>query len=809
MSECNNVTGHENSSTIIKDKESYDYDQITEQKVYYYAPQSSSVNLAWKIENFSQDKLIAWNADTKLTYGLLSTPLVVKNDTFFVKLKVPKGYVLEYYFVILKSKQGHYQDFWDLASSGKINTSKAHPIYKKANYSKIEKEKKSGIIDSGWKIFLVLIVVYFLFLWIQRKYPTRDEKSTYLEKLLFIGFSLAFFHFLARSEILGLDLSNLFFNQGNILKNLKASFQDFIFIAVILIIFILALLWIQKLKIIKVIYIIFVVLAMLFILFAFVNIDIVKFLGKPLTYQWLYYADFLDSTEAKTALQFNLSIIKIINLISFCFSALILASITRIIYRLLVVTKKTKNILIIIIGSGLVFLFILTHLKNEKLVKGKSENAVYTFFSSMLYPNSDSPFFTLKIPTELKSFNPKKSNFSASAYGSPKVHRVKNVLFIILESAGAFYFDSYGGTYELSPNLDKYETHALIFDQMYAYAPATNRTLVSILCSIYPYMSYKSLTQEAPDVKLPTLSSVLSEKGYRTSFFTSADLGFQNSKEFLAHRKFDIVEDFSTIKCDEIFHFDGKNYIEGNGIDDMCLADRLDSWLNEDTTKNFFSIIWTVQGHYPYFFTGEEKDFGVDDYNFNRYLNGLKHDDELIGRVMEILKEKGLAKKTLVLVTGDHGEAFGQHNQYGHGTGIYEENVKVPLFFINQELFHGERKSDIAGMKDLATTTLSIIGVNSPETWMGRNLLNTNSNEIFYFAPWSDYLFGYRKDNMKYIFNENLHTVEVYNLNTDPFERRNLYKPEMKEEISYVRYRIAAWVQYQEKFVEQIIDTKD
>jgi len=326
---------------------------------------------------------------------------------------------------------------------------------------------------------------------------------------------------------------------------------------------------------------------------------------------------------------------------------------------------------------------------------------------------------------------------------------------------------------------------------------------------MYPYLSYKSLTQEAPGYEHPTISSVLKAKGYRTSFFSSADLRFQNCKEFLSHRDFDVVEDFSQISCSENFHLVGSNYSEGNGIDDLCLSERLTSWLDEDNTRNFFSMIWTVQGHYPYFFSKEEEDFGVSNIYFNRYLNCLKHNDELIGKVMQLLEDRGLDSTTLVVVTGDHGEAFGQHGQYGHGTALYEENVKVPLYFINSRLFHGERKSDIAGLKDLAPTVLSLINIEVPDKWQGRDLMSIYSKEAFYFAPWSDYLFGYRKDNMKYIFNETRNTVEVYDLNTDSGEKINLFQTISKEELANARHRLAAWVQFQDNFIKEIIEGQD
>lgn len=175
---------------------------------------------------------------------------------------------------------------------------------------------------------------------------------------------------------------------------------------------------------------------------------------------------------------------------------------------------------------------------------------------------------------------------------------------------------------------------------------------------------------------------------------------------------------------------------------------------------------------------------------------------------MSVLENKGLAENTIVVIFGDHGEAFGQHQQYGHGTGIYEENLRVPLWFINSKLFSGERKTDIAGMKDLATTVFPLVGAEVPHLWQGRNLLATNAHEMFFFAPWSDYLFGYRNKNLKYIFNETRNTLEVYDVMADPGELVNLAQSIEEEQVDFARNRIAAWVQYQDRFIKKLIQTE-
>jgi arylsulfatase A-like enzyme len=471
-------------------------------------------------------------------------------------------------------------------------------------------------------------------------------------------------------------------------------------------------------------------------------------------------------------------------------------------YAFIVNYKKVKYYTFIIGGLIAFVLFYQTVDAETIKDKGKTDNAILVMVSSFVKSDSDTSFFAMKLSDTDKIFVPNKGEKLEIVLDSSKTNKIKNVLYIILESSGAEYFDIYGGQYNLNSNLNKYANQAMIFDNMYAHAPATNKSLVSILGGIYPMVSYKSLTYEKTDFEHPTLSSVLKGYGYSTSFFSSANLDFLNSNKFLSHRSFDVVKDYKDINCSN--QFKQNTYDEGDGIDDMCLAVQLGLWLDNVSSKNFFSVLWTVQGHYPYFYSLKEENFGVGNLNLNRYLNIIKHNDAMIGAIMEVLKERQLDSSTLVVVTGDHGEAFGQHNQYGHGTNIYEENLRVPLLFINPK-FNGERKDDIASMKDLAPTTLSILDLEIPKEWQGRDIINTRYNEAFFFAPWSNYLFGYRRDKIKYIFNESTGQIEVYDLALDPKETHNRFSKTAQADIENARIRIASWVQYQDNFVKHML----
>ena len=127
-----------------------------------------------------------------------------------------------------------------------------------------------------------------------------------------------------------------------------------------------------------------------------------------------------------------------------------------------------------------------------------------------------------------------------------------------------------------------------------------------------------------------------------------------------------------------------------------------------------------------------------------------------------------LSESTLVVVVGDHGEAFGQHGQTTHAYEIYEENIHVPCLFINPQI-SAERRQGAGGLVDLAPTLLEGLGKDIPATWQGRSLFNKKKDDyVFFFSPWSDYLFGYRNGDKKYIYNASRNTTLFFDLKKDP-----------------------------------------
>lgn len=217
-------------------------------------------------------------------------------------------------------------------------------------------------------------------------------------------------------------------------------------------------------------------------------------------------------------------------------------------------------------------------------------------------------------------------------------------------------------------------------------------------------------------------------------------------------------------------------------------------------------MMWTYETHYPYFVSGKEKNFGPQDPNLNRYLNALHHSDSIIGTLISQLKESNLYESTLLVVVGDHGEAFGRHDQITHASGIYEENLHVPCLFINPA-FNSQRSSSLGGLIDIAPSIMHVLGLPPSPEWQGSSLLSSASNRVYFFSPWSDFLFGYREKDLKYIYNATTNTTEIYDIGKDPLETKNL-SSSLPQRSATGRLYLAAWAQYVNQFMDHKLRTE-
>jgi len=784
---------------------------LVNQEIQYRNLNAREVTLVWGINNWNtQDKRL-WPKGTVHKGGLLYTPMVVENGVFTTQLPMRPNTLIDYVFWISKGPRDVVCDIWDANQAPQKDY---HTLA--ANDNRVLIDSKQEVIpkqelsllnysNNLFSIFLLLgILAFALRRHAFREIPIRPGP---FKIIIYSALTLLAMLILARASV-ALPGWKLYYHPIEYIPRLLwLSFYDYLFVTFLALFFIGVLFILRKYPRARNLAAgIFILTILISAVAGILNIRVVEMLGKPFNYRWFYYSGFLKSSDAKAALSSNMPPAYIFDIILVVLAGIFACIFFIYIFEILLQKIKMKRALLVsfLLLNVTYILVAGAAIKKNNTDYDKLANPV-TAFAESLNPFSPTPqLYTMEVPDSLKEqFISKSKTTLLSEIGPEK--KIRNVVILVLESTPAEYLQPYSKEYAITPVLEKQLPHAIVFNNIYAHAPATNKSMVCLLGSLYPWLSHNSITKEYPAIDIKTISSELKAKGYRTSFFNSGDSRFQKANVFLSHRGFDVAKDCKTLSCKTKFEEKKEGWEDLDGTDDECAGDAMLNWIGEEDGKPFFTMLWTYQTHYPYYCCGPVKNYGPGDTVLNRYLNAVSHSDAVLGKIIDELKNKGLDESTLVVVIGDHGEAFGRHDQTTHASKLYEENVHIPCVFINPGLA-AQTNNMIGGLVDVAPTIMSVLGLPSPQQWQGVDLFSTvGKNKTFFFCPWSDYLFGYRQGNKKYIYNATKNRTEVYDLEKDPQEKNDLAA---SSDIARCHLELAAWVQYQDKFMTALLEKK-
>jgi arylsulfatase A-like enzyme len=339
-----------------------------------------------------------------------------------------------------------------------------------------------------------------------------------------------------------------------------------------------------------------------------------------------------------------------------------------------------------------------------------------------------------------------------------------NVLLLILDTARALSMSVDGYGRPTTPELEQVARNGVNFVEARSPSSWTLPSHASMFTGRLPHQLSTGF-RAGLDSAYPTLAEALEKEGYHTAGFV-ANLHYA-SRDFGLNRGFMHYEDYA-ISFGEMFlnssigrylavrpdfrrlvgYYDilgRKNAATING--------ELLSWLDRrGNERPFFAFINYYDAHEPYFPPEEydrkfasntpRKPYLTDESirgarrliklqmtraeiqrEHEAYAASLAYLDHEIGRLLDSLASRGVLRNTLVIITSDHGEQFGEHGMFVHGNSLYRPLTRVPLIMsLPDRVPEGQVVDGYLNLRDLATTVLDLTGAKKNEMFPGHTL---------------------------------------------------------------------------------------
>lgn len=395
-----------------------------------------------------------------------------------------------------------------------------------------------------------------------------------------------------------------------------------------------------------------------------------------------------------------------------------------------------------------------------------------------------------------------------------------NIVLVVLDTTRADALSAYGNTRPITPRIDALADRGVRFERAYATDFWTLPSHASLLTGLHP--SEHGATSESDHLRssVETLAETLRSAGWRTGAFVSNPW---LSRERGFAQGFDLYRE---------------SWSEAAPGSDEYLADRAGlmaslEWMDQQAAgpvRPFFAFFNWNSAHLPYqpdpivyvdlfpapldidrvaalkeinggwAVLAGAVELDADDLGTMRslYEAEVSRLDGLVGQLVDGLSARGMLDDTLVIVTSDHGEAFGEHGLIDHLFSMYDSTVRVPLIIRFPSRFRaGEVRSELVSLADVVPTILDVAGIGNRAAGFGERSLASadrpaapyvvaeNERPLhaltlmkaqfpdFDMRPYDHRLRMIRSGDHKLIWREG-HGVELYDLANDPTEQHDL-----------------------------------
>lgn len=310
--------------------------------------------------------------------------------------------------------------------------------------------------------------------------------------------------------------------------------------------------------------------------------------------------------------------------------------------------------------------------------------------------------FVIVLCLSLAACKAREDKLPAPAPGTP-------VFIISIDTLRSDHLPAYGYKGVETPHIDAFRQDAVLYEHAYSHTPLTLPSHTSLLTGVLPAVhGVRDNTgfQISKDVR--TIGEVLRGSGYATGAAVST---FVLRRQTGIDRGFDFFDDAVTPLSPTTRTL---STMQRDGGDTEKSAA---NWIAQQTKPVFF-LLHLYEPHMPY---------SAPEPFRSRYPNGydaeIARADEIVGNFLDLLKQRDLYERSLVILLSDHGEGLGDHGEREHGTFVYREAIQVPLLVkYPHSKFSGHSIAAPVQLIDVVPTIFERLGIKPPAKLPGRSL---------------------------------------------------------------------------------------
>jgi arylsulfatase A-like enzyme len=341
--------------------------------------------------------------------------------------------------------------------------------------------------------------------------------------------------------------------------------------------------------------------------------------------------------------------------------------------------------------------------------------------------------------------------------------RAPNVLLVVWDTVRAYNLSAYGYPRETTPHLKAWARNGVRFKRVLATAPWTVPSHSSLFTGRWPFQ-LDTECRYALEAPVPTLAEYLRSRGYQTAGFAAntsccswesgLDRGFVHYEDYpvtpwkLFARTVPGRWLLKTLAAPGDAY--ARKWLDLESRDAEAVDNAFLAWLDaRRRDRPFFAFLNLFDAHMPYIsapgyarrFSPRPKsavgDQFLEDYAFldknkmeaqqiifarDCYDECIAYMDDQFGRLLNELGRRGLLQDTLVVMASDHGEGFGDHLLFGHGSSVYLDQSWVPLAMAGPGVPTDQVVDGPVSLRDMAATVVDRLGLATDSPLPGRSL---------------------------------------------------------------------------------------